>query len=69
MPALAILALLASTFVVVKLVVLGGHALGAWHGVRPLRKPPELARRGRMLTGIIFVAFGAPMIWSALTAT
>lgn len=47
---LAILALLASPFVVVRLVVLGGYALGAWHVVRLLRKPPELARRGRMLT-------------------
>ena len=63
----AVLALLVSTFVLVKLVVLGGYALGARHVVRLLREP-EHARRGRTLTGIIFVAFGALMIWSALTA-
>lgn len=63
MPALAILALPVSTFVVVKLVVLGGYARGARHVVRLLRKP-ELARHGRMHTGIIFVAFVALMIWS-----
>ncbi|WP_292416066.1 hypothetical protein [Mesorhizobium sp.] len=40
-----------------KLVVLGSYALEAWQIVRLLRKPPELARRGRMLTSIIFVAF------------
>jgi hypothetical protein len=34
--------------------------------VRLLRNA-EHARRGRTLTGIIFVAFGALMIWSALT--
>jgi threonine/homoserine/homoserine lactone efflux protein len=63
----AVLTLLVSTFVVVKFVVLGSYALGARHLVRLLRKP-EHARRGRMLTGIIFVAFGGLMIWSALTA-
>lgn len=52
----------------VKFVVLGGYALGARHVVQLLRKP-EHARRGGMLTGIIFVAFGTLMIWSALTAT
>lgn len=64
----SILALLVATFVVVKLIVLGGYAFGARHFVRLLRNPKH-ARRGRMLTGIIFVAFGALMIWSALTAT
>ena len=64
----SVLALLVSTFVVVKFIVLGGYALGARHFVRLLRKP-EHARLGRMLTGVIFVAFGALMIWSALTAT
>lgn len=63
----AVLALLVSTFVVVKFVVLGSYALGARHVVRLLRKPDH-ARRGRMLTGIIFVAFGGLMIWSALSA-
>lgn len=63
----AVLALLVATFVVVKLVVLGGYAFGARRFVRLLRNPAH-ARRGRMLTGIIFVAFGALMIWSALTA-
>ena len=62
----AVLALLVATFVVVKFVVLGSYALGARHLVRLLRKPDH-ARRGRMLTGIIFVAFGGLMIWSALT--
>lgn len=63
----SVLALLVVTFVVVKLVVLGGYAFGARHFVRLLRNPKH-ARRGRMLTGIIFVGFGALMIWSALTA-
>ena len=63
----SVLALLVSTFLVVKLIVLGGYALGARHLVRLLRQP-EHARRGRMLTGFIFVAFGVLMIWSALTA-
>jgi homoserine/homoserine lactone efflux protein len=61
----AILALLVSTFVLVKFVVLGSYALGARHLVRLLRKPDH-ARRGRMLTGTIFLAFGGLMIWSAL---
>lgn len=64
----SILALLVASFVVVKLVVLGGYAFGARHLVRLLRNPKH-ARRGRMLTGIIFMAFGALMIWSALFAT
>lgn len=64
----SVLALLVATFVLVKLIVLGGYAFGARHLARLLRNP-EHARRGRMLTGIIFVAFGALMIWSALTAT
>jgi len=63
----SVLALLVSTFLVVKLIVLGGYALGARHLVRLLREP-EHARRGRMLSGMIFVAFGVLMIWSALTA-
>lgn len=42
-----ILALLVSTFVLVKFFILGGYAIGARHFVRLLRKP-ELARRGRM---------------------
>ncbi|MCC5968337.1 MAG: LysE family translocator [Pararhodobacter sp.] len=64
----SVLALLVATFVAVKLIILGGYAFGARHFVRLLRNP-EHARRGRMLTGIIFVTFGALMIWSALTAT
>ncbi|WP_366555214.1 LysE family translocator [Aquibaculum sediminis] len=63
----SVLALLVVTFVIAKLVVLGGYAFGARHFVRLLRNP-EHARRGRMLTGIIFMAFGALMIWSAMTA-
>ncbi|WP_018390227.1 LysE family translocator [Ancylobacter sp. FA202] len=63
-----VLVLLVVTFVIVKLVVLGGYALGARHLVRRLRRP-EHARRGRMLTGIIFMVFGALMIGSALTAS
>jgi homoserine/homoserine lactone efflux protein len=62
----SVLALLVTTFVAVKFLVLGGYALGARHVVRLLRKP-EHARRGRMLTGVIFMAFGTLMIWSALT--
>lgn len=64
----SVLAMLVVTFVVVKLVILGGYAFGARHFVRLVRNP-EHVRRGRVLTGIIFVAFGALMIWSALTAT
>lgn len=64
----AALALLVATFVIVKFVVLGSYALAARHVVRLLRRP-EHARRGRMLTGIFFMVFGAAMIWSALTAT
>ncbi|WP_340118243.1 LysE family translocator [Pelagibius sp. 7325] len=63
----SVLALLVASFLAVKLIVLGGYALGARHLVRLLRAP-EHARRGRMLTGMIFVAFGVLMIWSALTA-
>jgi homoserine/homoserine lactone efflux protein len=61
----AVLVLLVSTFVVVKCVVLGGYALAARHVLRLLRKP-EHARRGRTLTGILFMLFGAVMLWSAL---
>lgn len=64
----AVLALLVSTFVIVKFVILGGYAIGARQAVRLLSKP-EHAKRGRMLTGIIFLAFGGLMIWSALSAT
>lgn len=64
----SILALLVATFVLVKLVILGGYAFGARHLARLLRNHKH-ARRGRMLTGIIFVVFGALMIWSALTVT
>jgi homoserine/homoserine lactone efflux protein len=63
----SVLALLVSTFVIVKFVVLGGYALGARQLVRLLHTP-EHARRGRVLTGIIFLAFGMIMIWSALSA-
>lgn len=63
----SVLALLVATFVIVKLIILGGYAYGARHFVRLLRNPKH-ARRGRMLTGIIFVAFGALMIWSAVSA-
>ncbi len=63
----SVIALLVSTFVAVKFVVLGSYALGARHLVRLLRKP-EHARRGRFLTGIIFVTFGGLMVWSAVTA-
>lgn len=63
----AVIALLVSTFVIVKFVILGGYALGARHVVQLLRRP-EHARRGRALTGVIFIAFGALMVWSALTA-
>jgi len=62
-----VLALLVASFLVVKLIVLGGYALGARHLVRLLRAPQH-ARRGRMLTGIFFVAFGVLMMLSALTA-
>ena len=61
-----VIALLVATFVVVKFLVLGGYAVGARHVVRLFRKQ-EHARRGRMLTGLFFVAFGALMVWSALT--
>ncbi|SFH55501.1 Threonine/homoserine/homoserine lactone efflux protein [Palleronia marisminoris] len=64
----AVLTLLVLTFVVVKFVILGAYALGARRFVRLLHRP-EHARRGRMLTGIIFIVFGALMIWSGLTAT
>ena len=62
------LVLLVATFLIVKFLVLGGYALAARHVVRALAKP-EHARRGRMLTGTVFVAFGALMIWSALAAS
>lgn len=63
-----VLVLLVLTFVVVKFLILGGYAISARHVVRLLQKP-EHARRGQMLTGVIFVAFGVVMIWSALAAT
>jgi len=62
------LALLVATFVAVKFIVLGGYAIGARHVARLLRKP-EHARRGRMLTGIVFLSFGALVIWSTLPST
>ena len=61
----AVLALLVATFIGVKFIVLGGYALGARHIIRRLRRP-EHARRGRRLTGLLFVLFGATMLWSAL---
>ncbi|TCK19604.1 threonine/homoserine/homoserine lactone efflux protein [Ancylobacter aquaticus] len=64
----SVLAVLVVTFVIVKLIVLGGYALGARPLVR-LFRGTEHARRGRRLTGIIFVVFGALMIWSALSAS
>tara|TARA_R110000803_G_scaffold107532_2_gene175692 strand:+ start:2353 stop:2988 length:636 start_codon:yes stop_codon:yes gene_type:complete len=60
-----VLALLVLTFVVAKLVVLGGYAIGARRVVKMFQKP-EHARRGRALTGIIFVVFGVLMIVSAI---
>jgi homoserine/homoserine lactone efflux protein len=67
-PGPGVLVLLVATFVFVKLIILGGYALGARHVARLLRKPGH-ARRGQVLTGLIFLAFGAVMIWSAMTAT
>ena len=64
----SLLVLLVLTFVMVKLAILGGYALGARQVVRLLRKP-EHARLGRMLTGLFFVAFGGLMVWAALTAS
>ncbi|QHQ35399.1 LysE family translocator [Algicella marina] len=64
----SVLALLVATFLGVKLIILGSYAFGARHLARRLRNPKH-ARRGRVLTGLIFVAFGALMIWSALGAT
>ncbi|SFI53742.1 LysE family translocator [Albimonas pacifica] len=63
----ALLALLVASFVAVKFAVLGGYALGARRIVGALRRP-EHARRGQILAGLVFVAFGALMIWSALAA-
>jgi threonine/homoserine/homoserine lactone efflux protein len=63
----SLMALLVVTFVIVKFFILGGYALGARQAVKLLHKP-EHARRGRMLTGLIFIAFGALMIWAALSA-
>lgn len=63
----SVLALLVVTFVVVKLIILGSYAFGARHFVRLFRNPSH-ARRGGMLTGIIFLTFGALLIWSALMA-
>lgn len=64
----AFLALLVATFVPMKLIVLGGCAFGARHLAR-LPRNPEHARRGRMLTSIVFAAFGVLMIWPVLAAT
>jgi len=62
-----VLALLVTTFVLVKFIILGGYALGAKRVVRLFRNP-EHARLGRTLTGVIFFSFGGLMIWSALTS-
>lgn len=62
----SLLLVLVLTFVFVKLVVLGAYAFGARRIARLLRKP-EHARRGRNLTGVIFIIFGAVMVWSAIT--
>lgn len=62
----AILLLLVLTFVIVKFAVLGSYALSARRVGRLLAKP-EYARRGRTLSGLVFVAFGGLMVWSALT--
>ncbi|RAI01589.1 LysE family translocator [Acuticoccus sediminis] len=61
----SVLALLVLTFVAVKLLVLGGYALGARSVGRLLGRPGN-ARRGRILTGLLFMAFGALMIWAAV---
>jgi homoserine/homoserine lactone efflux protein len=66
-PGPGVLVLLVATFVIVKLIILGGYALGARHVARLLHKT-EHARLGRVLTGLIFLAFGALMIWSAMSA-
>ena len=63
----SLMVLLVVTFVIVKFVILGGYALAARQAVRLLQRP-EHARRGRMLTGLIFIGFGALMIWVALQA-
>ena len=63
----SLMVLLVVTFVIVKFVILGGYALAARQAVRLLQRP-EQARRGRMLTGLIFIGFGALMIWAALQA-
>ena len=63
----SLMAVLVVTFVIVKFVILGGYALAARQAVRLLHRP-EHARRGRMLTGLIFIGFGALMIWAALQA-
>lgn len=62
-----ILALLVLTFVTVKFLVLGGYALAARHIARLLHRPQH-ARLGRILTGLVFIAFGTLMIWSAVSA-
>jgi homoserine/homoserine lactone efflux protein len=66
-PGPGVLVLLVATFVFVKLIILSGDALGARHVARLLRKPND-ARRGRVLTGLIFLGFGVLIIWSAMTA-
>lgn len=60
-----VLLLLVLTFVAVKFAVLGGYALCARQLGRLLAKP-EHARRGRTLTGVVFVGFAVLMVWSAL---
>tara|TARA_R110002020_G_scaffold133617_3_gene298081 strand:+ start:13 stop:654 length:642 start_codon:yes stop_codon:yes gene_type:complete len=62
----SVLALLVPTFVAVKFLVLGGYALGARHVGRLLRNRKN-ARRGRALTGVIFIVFCAAMMGAALS--
>ncbi|QDL94107.1 LysE family translocator (plasmid) [Paroceanicella profunda] len=61
----ALLALLVATFLLVKLAILGGYALGAGRIAKRLRDPRQ-ARIGRTLTGLFFLAFGLLLIRAAL---
>lgn len=63
----SVLLLLVLTFVFIKFVVLGSYALSAGR-IKRLFLKPEHARRGRILTGVVFLAFGAVMILSAVKA-
>jgi threonine/homoserine/homoserine lactone efflux protein len=62
----AILLLLVLIFVIVKFAVLGSYALSAREIKRIFARPGH-ARRGRILSGLIFLAFGGLMICLALT--